>query len=64
MFTCAMMAAGANEAIVLALSLAAEADEEVDHRTLPRPGKSNRVGRPDYRTSTWGEMMDRDIAQL
>ena len=44
MLSAAVMAATANEAIVLALALAAE-DEKVDHRTLPRPGKSNRVGR-------------------
>ena len=63
MFSAAMMAASANEAIVLALSLAAE-DEKFDHRTLPRPGKSNRVGRADYAQSTWGRMMAQDIDQL
>ena len=57
------MAAGhANEALVLALCAAA--DEQVDHRTLPRPGKTNRTGLPDYSQSTWGRMMSKDIDRL
>jgi len=56
------MAANANEALVLALI--SGADEKIDHRTLPRPGKSNRVGRPVYSESTWGKMMNRDIERL
>jgi len=40
MFTHAMMAASANEAIVLALAIAAENDEKVDHRTLPLTRKN------------------------
>ena len=57
-----IMAANANEALVLALI--SGADEKIDHRTLPRPGKSNRIGRPVYSESTWGKMMDRDIERL
>ena len=62
LLACCVMAANANEALVLAL--AAGADEKVDHRTLPRPGKSNRTGRPLYSQSTWGRMMERDIERL
>lgn len=58
-----MLAANANEALVLALAAAAD-EKKVDHRTLPRPGKSNRTGRPKYSESTWGRMMERDIERL
>ena len=57
-----MLAANANEALVLAM--AAGNDEKVDHRTLPRPGKSNRTGRRKYSESTWGRMMERDLERL
>jgi len=60
--TFCMAAANANEALVLAMS--AEADEKADHRKRPRPGKSNRTGRPLYSESTWGRMMARDLERL
>jgi hypothetical protein len=60
--SCCMLAANANEALVLALT--AEAQEKMDHRKLPRPGKTNKTGRPVYSESTWGRMMERDIERL
>ena len=62
MFAYCMSATAANEAIVLAMFAAA--DEKADHRTRPRPGKSNRSGRPVYSQSTWGRMMERDLDRL
>ena len=64
LLACVMMAANANEALVFAMMAAAESEVKVDHRTLPRPGKSNRRGRPDYSQSTWGKMLERDLEQL
>ena len=57
-------AAAENEHLVLAMSAAVMEAEELDHRTLPRPGKTNQTGRPKYSESTWGRMMERDIEQL
>ena len=32
-------------------------DDEVDSRTLPRPGRSNLNGRKNYESSCWGRML-------